>query len=439
MKKQELIQAILENTSTSTYYEEIKEEVYDEFVIKKEDIKEEYFQTIENNYLNLGYGFYSLSKKEKDAYSKIIISEQQKSLDHIIYYFDSALLLSYSIETKIWALLGLLNLGNYNEETKQFEKRTNHTTSAFMHINTKCVRTIMDIVENSENKETIIKTEGSFEKLYTEIINKNKTKEKEGNWVKYPKNSDYKTIITDIESYGTNWEILDELTLRIQIAKGDIYIYYTKDEFGVNTIPSILITTNEYGIEEILSTSKNHSIEPSLSDKVMQKLKEFPMKHAFTYLKKKTDMNLLTEIYQKSMNDIELTEEELRFLYEIDGKISTFSNKIDQRLMLIKRKRNTKKDLAAILKVNEEEVGFLKDDFKNKNLKYYYGNLYIHENDKKILPANIIGLLDLSEEEYLDGIILPEYVRDGIKLNDGNIYALEELKQTKPQMKIYRK
>ena len=62
---------------------------------------------------------------------------------------------------------------------------------------------------------------------------------------------------------------------------------------------------------------------------IEEKLKEFPDKDK--YLKKEHDMKLLTLIDKKVNNNIELNVDELKFLYEIDSKITGFGYRKDPR------------------------------------------------------------------------------------------------------------
>ncbi len=67
-------------------------------------------------------------------------------------------------------------------------------------------------------------------------------------------------------------------------------------------------------------------------------------------------MKLLTLIDKKVNNNIDLTVEELKFLYEIDDQIIGFGFKKDPRIEEIKRKRNKRKDYSLIFNIEEEEV-----------------------------------------------------------------------------------
>ena len=68
-------------------------------------------------------------------------------------------------------------------------------------------------------------------------------------------------------------------------------------------------------------------------------------------------MKKLTEIGNKTEKGIELTLEELKFLYEIENKIEGFGWEEDPRIEEIRGKRNQKRDYSKIYGYKEEEIG----------------------------------------------------------------------------------
>lgn len=84
-------------------------------------------------------------------------------------------------------------------------------------------------------------------------------------------------------------------------------------------------------------------------------------------------MKLLTLIDKKVNDNIDLTLEELKFLYEIDGQIIGFGYRKDPRIEEIKRKRNERRDYSLIFNVKEEEVALSQKEWLNnpKNLKLF--------------------------------------------------------------------
>ncbi len=111
---------------------------------------------------------------------------------------------------------------------------------------------------------------------------------------------------------------------------------------------------------------------------------------------------LLNEIKNKK----ELSEEELKYLYEIDNHINIKSYKEELLLEDVKNNRDIKKDLSIIYGCKKEEVGVFNplEDISN-NIVIYYGNLNSSNiKDKKVLSKLklVIGNVNFDKEEEID-------------------------------------
>ena len=173
----------------------------------------------------------------------------------------------------------------------------------------------------------------------------------------------------------------------------------------------------EYGkIAEIRGISKDQNLEPEMEEVVEEKIKDFPDKEK--YYKKVSDMKLLTHIYKKHKNNEELTKEELRFLYEIDGKIIGFGYKEDPRIEeIINARDNIKQDLSFVLDCREDQIALNKNEL-TKDTVYYKGDLYLSKltsAEGLVLPQIIDGDLDLSNLISAEGLVLPQRI-------GGNLY-----------------
>ena len=80
-------------------------------------------------------------------------------------------------------------------------------------------------------------------------------------------------------------------------------------------------------------------------------------------------MQKLTKIDHKVKDNLDLTKEELAFLYEVNSKIEGFGYERDPRIEEIKEKRNQKKDYALIFDCKEENIGTSISDFDDENKK----------------------------------------------------------------------
>ena len=133
-------------------------------------------------------------------------------------------------------------------------------------------------------------------------------------------------------------------------------------------------------------------------------------------------MKLLTLIDKKVNNNIELTLDELKFLYEVNSKIDCFGYKKDPRIEEIKSKRNGRRDYSLIFNVKEEEVALSHEEWLNnpEKFKALSGNIYLRpltSAEGLVLPQYVGGNIDLSYLASAEGLVLPQYVGGSIVLD----------------------
>ena len=361
----------------------LKNFYYDLYIIKSENIPESYF----NNQIELarerGYGNTSLTDKDKEKMIKQVIEDQKETLDKWIEYFlydeESK---SYEMWEKYWVFQGLQTLGKYDKKTYKFSKRDKTTVYPFPPVEREYIFTTLNLIEDFlKNKKTEddIKNAleaGNFKLLYEYVIKQSMLRgEKQSNctsgkWIKYKQGSDYTILRNSLQGYYTGWcTAAGENFARGQLANGDFYVYYTLDNNGEAKVPRIAIRMNgNTKINEIRGIADNQNIEPEMLPILEEKLKEFPDRDK--YYKKEHDMKLLTLIDKKVNKNIELSIDELKFLYEIDNEIEGFGWRKDPRIQEIKNKRNHKKDYALIYNVKEIEIALTQKEWEENSKQY---------------------------------------------------------------------
>ena len=401
---------------------------YDLYVIKPEDIPESYFQNQVKLARERGYGNIELTNEDKKRMTDQVIEDQKHSLDKWIEYFlydeESK---SYEMWEKYWVFQGLQNLGKYDKKTYKFSKRDKTTVYPFPPVEREFIFTTLhlmeDYIKDKKGDEEIKSALGSgnFKMLYEHVIKQSMLKDKlqsnttSGKWVKYEQGSDYNILRDSLQGYYTGWcTAAGENFAKSQLAGGDFYVYYTLDNNGEAKVPRIAIRMNgKTEIEEIRGIADRQNMEPEMMPILEEKLKEFPDRDK--YLKKEHDMKLLTLIDKKINNNIELTLNELKFLYEINSKIEGFGYEKDPRIDEIKSKRNIKKDYALIFDVKEEEVALSQEEWEeNPNkFKVLVSDLYLWllvKPNGLVLPHHINGSLFLSALTSAEGLVLPQNI-----------------------------
>ena len=372
---------------------------------KMKHLKHFYYQKyitkeLPESYINLqkkiayeeGYGNITVTEEMKQKMLTQVQEEQKHSLDSWLEYFcsDDAM---YPMWFKNYAFSGMLKLGKFDKEKREFTKRSKTTVTPYLELNREVLaqvyNTLTQIIgkegyELTESEEKALAEGESFKKLYTYYLRNTEVNERseeiEGIWIKYDQGSDYHPLWESLQEKNTGWCTAGELTAKSQLKSGDFYVYYTKDKNNDYTNPRIAIRMNgKNEIAEVRGIEKDQNLESNMEDILYKKLDEFSDKEQ--YQKKVRDMKLLTLLERKQEQNLEFTEAELRFLYEIGDTIKGFGWKKDPRIEKIKEKRNLKKDLAIIFKVSEEVVGTKISDFsRNKKISVFYGDLVYNHN-----------------------------------------------------------
>ncbi len=361
----------------------LKQFYYNKYVIK----------TLPESYINLqkkiaheqGYGNIDITKEMKQEMLFQIQTEQKNSLNRWIEYFcsDDAM---YPMWFKNYAFEGMLKLGVFDKEKKEFQKRTKNTSAPYIDLNREVLAKVYDVLIHQIGKSKLSNLEEqalangeSFKKLYTyflkKVIEQDKSQETEGIWIKYEQGSDYHPLLESLQGKNTGWCTAGETVAREQLENGDFYVYYTKDKNNEYKNPRIAIRMDgKTTIGEIRGIAKDQNLEPHMGKILDEKLNEFPDKKY--YQKKVKDMKYLTILEKKQEEGLEFSFDDLIFLYQINDKIDGFGWESDPRIMEIIQKRNAKKDLSFILKVPENEIAIKLNDFEeNKNVRFFCGDL----------------------------------------------------------------
>ena len=427
----------------------LKKFYYDKYLIK--ELPESYINLQKKIAREEGHGDISVSDELKEKMLNQIRKDQKSTLDLWIDYFMSEDSM-FPTWFKVYAFKGMLGLSTFDKEKQEFGKRTDKTTSSFIDLNMEALSKVYDILKseigenNLTDEELEILSKGeSFKKLYTYYLTNQYSKiidndETEGIWIKYDMGSDYIPLWESLQGKNTGWCTAGKETAKTQLAGGDFYVYYTKDENGEYKSPRIAIRMNgKNEIGEVRGTSKNQNLESNMEPILDKKLEEFPDRDK--YKKKVHDMKLLTLIEEKQKNNQGLSLDDLKFLYEVDSKIEGFGYQDDPRIKEIIFLRDKRKDIAFVYDINEDEVALSQTEWEeNKDrIKVYYGYLdlsHLTSAEGLVLPDTVIGYLDLSHLTSAEGLKLPNTVNgnvyldrltsaEGLKLPDtinGNLY-----------------
>jgi len=476
----------VENPKRERRVDILKDKLHELFVVKPEDIPESYFNHQKRIAREQGHGDIEITDQTRSQMAEIIIHDQSQSLDVWVDYLGSADA-PYPNWLKYFAFRSVTKLSEYDKEKKEFKKRSKGTTALFPDINREALAYVLDSVEKSHKKEAredtsdekwekLLKT-ANFGKLYAHAIEKitpATEEEKEniqGEWIKYEQGSDAEPLYKSLQGHGTGWCTAGEGVAKTQLEAGDFYVFYSKNKQGENKTPRVAIRMENGEIAEVRGINADQNLEAVMTDVAKEKMRELP--GAEKYEKKVSDMKCLTEIEKKFIDvkkierdlhelvlnsihvitpeerevytqehkgfevkieqarthnwQLELTKEELRFLYEIDAPIDGFGYLQDPRIDEIIGRRDKRIDIASALDIRPEEISFTQDEALCGGIKYHFGDISSRDvafTEKLELPEVIRGHLNLDALKDAKNVKFPRIVGKelklgGLKLADG--------------------
>lgn len=108
----------------------IKGRFHQKYVIKPNEIPEEYFENQRRLAREQGHGDIQIDQQTRDQLTEVIIADQTSSLDKWIDYLSSPDA-PYSDGLKYWTLRSVVNMAEYDKERKMYPQRSKGTTKPF--------------------------------------------------------------------------------------------------------------------------------------------------------------------------------------------------------------------------------------------------------------------------------------------------------------------
>lgn len=371
----------------------IKDSLYGRFVTKSEDIPESYYDSIKHRHRAEGHGDIEIPQQYRSELAQNIIQDQKRSLDLWVDYLSSDDA-KYPDWLKYFAFRSVLGMGNYDKNRGVFNERTKggKTVAPFPELNREALAIVLgDLEKKYPSEKTTAGSRADFEftsrydiapeakqKYLQALDNKNFAqlygfaieefkpiaedllKITDGKWVKYPKGSDPKKLVSAIATYGTGWCLRGEAIAGRYLVrdKNDLYVYYSQDKEGNPNVPRVVMVINPRGnITEVRGVASQEHIDSYIGNVVDAKLSEpeFEQKGK-AYKKRSTDMKALTEVENKVKTKQELTSQDLVFLYEINSQIEGFGYKRDPRIDELRSQRNPQEDMPIIFGCERSQI-----------------------------------------------------------------------------------
>ncbi|PIR87435.1 MAG: hypothetical protein COU11_00240 [Candidatus Harrisonbacteria bacterium CG10_big_fil_rev_8_21_14_0_10_49_15] len=407
---------------SKTSQEEKKDEIFTAFIIDGSQIPESYFAAQVKKQQERGLGGVQLTHNFIKQSRELIVAEQRNSLERWLNYLkDSA----YPDWFKIFTVKNIVGLSVFDREMDKFKKRGTTTVGPFPELIPEALARVFSLVKESKIEEL-----PNFGRVYSEAFSQVDKEIKGaslnkggilGQWRKFDMGSNPAILSNALISKGTGWCISDPGTSYLNLQDGDIYVYFTKVTDGQFTTPRIAIRMSYGKIAEVRGVAENQNLEPKMIKIAQEKIATLP--GAAEYEKRISDMKTLADIDSRYEAGEELSIEDLRFIYEVDGLIENFGYYQDPRIIKILsgRKTDRRADLALIFKCAEEQIGLAGDEAIYGNIKYYDGSLdlnYIGIVEKLKLPERVKGDLSLNGITEVPALKLPIFVGGDLRLEN---------------------
>ncbi|MGD0576542.1 MAG: hypothetical protein ABSA74_00495 [Candidatus Staskawiczbacteria bacterium] len=464
----------------------LKPAIYKNTIIKEENFPESYFEFKKQQAHERGRGEISFDEEEKQKEIEKVKDAQEKSLDSWIDYLtgnDCKYPTDVKFFAMQGVLkLGKFDTEKYSfakrgkETTAPFAEVDREALSIVLGA-LDAKHHGKDFSGYSSHLLEIIDKKGSFGDMYAETMRDLDSKaDKEsllpitdGEWRVFEKGSDPKILSAALAGKRSNLCIADIGSASQYLAASSVEIFFSYNHAKQPTVPRIAIAFGEDDVEEVRGTfNKSEDMDPFISatNTLADRLQNLPNGESF--LKKNDNMRRLTAIEKKfigtkdlekelekirqtveyyedgRMNEtdgekcrelrarieeiqaenkkVELSKEEIKFLYEVDAPLDGFGYQKDPRIERIVSSRDKRADLAFALDVPPERISFQGDDLRRDDIFFHYGDISLHFVGKNLsehgvqiganFPRYMSGDFRGSgvPSEFLNGRKLPEHV-----------------------------
>jgi len=443
--------------------ERIKESYRKHYVITPQNIPDSVFALEVRIARELGAGNIPPHEEFKERKTQEIVSAQEASLDRWVDYLTSedADAAGYPMWAKYWAFMAVTKMGLIQKHPKEdgtievkFDKRDEHTAAPFPELNSKALAQTIDAMQRHLKQQGLPKAErkldntsrvlsdeqfrqyitnGNFAQLYGQFLAENpsitteRLQETRGEWAIYERGSDATPLYDSLQGHTLEWCTAGALsTAQSQVEGGDFYVYYSLDASGEPTIPRIAIRMEDDQIAEIRGIEHGQHLDPYIGEVLESKIQDesaFP--NSREYMQGVEDMKQVTAIEAKMgarYNDleakflgydspnVELTTEELRFIYGLDRRIVSLGYGEDPRINSITSARDIKADLSYALDIPQGSISTTQQEALAGGIAYHYGNLdlsHLTNAEGLTLPTSLDGDLNLFSLTSAEGLTLP--------------------------------
>ncbi|MBI1975542.1 MAG: hypothetical protein HYS59_00895 [Candidatus Vogelbacteria bacterium] len=409
---------------------------------------------------------YTVPEEEREKVREMAVKDQEARLDSWFDYITSPEAeQNVPAAYRYWAFAEMLKLGSYDDERKTYNKRTETTAAPFPELDQQALALVLDETQRKQAGEpsrlVLTPEQGedefkkrlesqNFGKLYAFTQEHLKSLRlpterlivTDGAWRVFPQGSDAHEVAKSLAGFHTQWCIAGEGTAAGYLKHSDLHIYFSQDHEGKNTIPrACVVDSKKGGITEVRGimsdeTAKQH-LDDYITPTVDERLASIP--GGEKWRDQMQDMKHLAGIHVKHRQREALSQDDLRFLYEIDRRIHGTGYNRDPRITEIMKGRDMKDDLSSALNVPRDQISITEKEARSGNIKYHYGDLDLRSlasAEGLTLPQSIGGALDLESLTSAEGLTLPQSVGGYLNLESLTSAEKAALRRQHPRLRI---
>ena len=343
---------------------------------------------------------YQIPAELREEQENMIIEDQRSRmkawLDELTGEGSSEVPLSF----RYWAFAEMLKQGDYDPVSKRYNKRTDATVANFPELDPQALALVFDEVikhkkgetaavtfsdqEKKQEFDNLLKSE-NFGKLYAlmqEHVRSLKSPEAgleniKGEWKLFPKGSSHNELTAPLQNFQTKWCIAGEGSAKSYLSHSDMWVYFSEDSSGQNTIPRSCIVDNEsQGVTEVrgivFTDEVSQHLDSYIAPVVQEKLQTIPTGEKWK--SRLDDMLQLSELHLKHLRKEPFEKDDLTFLYEIEHPIQGTGKGKDPRLVELRKDRNPEEDMLVIFECTRDEIAHVPSEI-TENTKAYVGQL----------------------------------------------------------------
>ena len=382
----------------------------EEFLTRPEEIPDQFLEHHWKERLQRGE-IEDISEENKEKFIEThreqaireIVKRQKRSLLIWVNYLASSENDHISPYIRYWIFKRMLGLGSYDREKKSFERRNKACMAPFPELNREALHNVVEKVKKHlEQSSDPIR----FKKLYSaefcklQEINERNWENTRGKWVSFSQYSDAKTLVKKLAGKNTGLCIANLTTAENYLKQGTLEVYFSENKKNELVNPRIAIHIVNGIVHEVRGVDKDQNPDPYIHKILKEKLQKFTLGNS--YFIRCEHMEKLGNIYEKNLKGLNLSKDELVFLYEIKDMIQSFGYLKDPRIAAIINSRNIQKDLACALDCSIEEISIDKEQALQGNIRYHFGDLDL--SDVSSLPEGVIFPEEISEDLRLDSL-----------------------------------